>query len=44
MLLAKLEVSVGTTRRDFFKTATFGVVAATVFGFDLQPPTLNSNN
>jgi len=37
MLLARLEVSVGTTRRDFFKTATVGAAAATVFGFDLQP-------
>jgi formate dehydrogenase major subunit len=26
-----------TTRRDFFKVATVGVVGATVFGFDLKP-------
>ncbi len=26
-----------TTRRDFFKSATVGAVAATVFGFDLKP-------
>lgn len=26
-----------TTRRDFFKAATIGGAAATIFGFDLQP-------
>jgi hypothetical protein len=31
------EASMQTSRRDFFKLAAVGGVAATVFGFDLKP-------
>src|ERR1700678_455755 len=30
-------ISMPQSRRDFFKTATVGVVGVTVFGFDLKP-------